>query len=276
MSLEESRKRTEASLARKRINAGLANNVSSGSEAPQSPVTSGAMDSLLEKLRAAAPQARDQRDRRRRARLKERHQVRVASGQKIPEISGSDGVDTENNNGSESHGNLASNSNDTDSTETGLLSPPIQESDSGSVKDSSQVSESEDVADRAASMLQGLRDNADGERTRQRRETAEEERRKRRLRRRNGATNGSKDSTDGSALSSVPESASPPQTDSMETGESAASCSPPAEEDATPKPPLTPSIVVSPTVDQHPGSPGDDAEDDSFNRALRKPIEQSD
>lgn len=45
------------------------------------------MDSLLEKLRAAAPQSRDQRDRRRRARLKDKHQVRIASGQKIPELS---------------------------------------------------------------------------------------------------------------------------------------------------------------------------------------------
>ncbi|KAK4656581.1 hypothetical protein QC762_205560 [Podospora pseudocomata] len=51
-----------------------------------SPTSTGAMDSLMEKLRAAAPQARDQRDRRRRARLKDRHQVRVASGQKLPEL----------------------------------------------------------------------------------------------------------------------------------------------------------------------------------------------
>ncbi|KAJ5628405.1 hypothetical protein N7490_010633 [Penicillium lividum] len=72
--LEESRKRTEASLARKRINVNLANSAASA-EIPTSPATSGAMDSLLEKLRAAAPQAKDQRDRRRRARLKERHQA---------------------------------------------------------------------------------------------------------------------------------------------------------------------------------------------------------
>ncbi|KAK1149925.1 hypothetical protein N8T08_003481 [Aspergillus melleus] len=265
MTLEESRKRTEASLARKRINAGLANSASSASEAPQSPATSGAMDSLLEKLRAAAPQARDQRDRRRRARLKERHQVRVASGQKIPDLSGSDGADAEkNNNAEEGASNTAdnnnNNNNDADAAETGLLSPAIPESDAGSIGKESQVSESEDVADRAASMLQGLRDNADGERTRRRRETAEEERRKRRLRRRNGATSGSKDSADGSILSGAPEPTSP-RTDTTEP-ETIPSSPPPAEDDAASQPPLTPAIIVSPTADQHMRSPGSSRGDD--------------
>lgn len=262
MTLEESRKRTEASLARKRINAGLANSASSSGEAPQSPATSGAMDSLLEKLRAAAPQARDQRDRRRRARLKERHQVRVASGQKIPDISGPDGVGTEKNSAEEGASNAADNNNDTDAAETGLLSPPVPESDSGSIGKESQVSESEDVADRAASMLQGLRDNADGERTRRRRETAEEERRKRRLRRRNGTTSGSKDSADGSVVSAAPEPTSPPRTNSTDPTETIPSSPPPTEDD-TSQPPLTPAIVVSPTADQHmrsPGSSGGDAD----------------
>jgi len=54
---------------------------------PPSPGATGDMDSLLAKLRAAKPEARDQRERRRRARLKDRHAVRVASGQKMPEIS---------------------------------------------------------------------------------------------------------------------------------------------------------------------------------------------
>ncbi|KAG7104076.1 hypothetical protein HYQ44_015388 [Verticillium longisporum] len=44
------------------------------------------IDLQLDGLRAAAPQTRDQRDRRRKARLKDRHQVRVASGQKIPDL----------------------------------------------------------------------------------------------------------------------------------------------------------------------------------------------
>src|SRR3954452_3202186 len=81
--MEETRKRNEASMRRKHLNPALANVISD--PGPPSPSATGAMDSLLEKLRAAAPQARDQRDRRRRARLKDRHQVRVASGQKIPD-----------------------------------------------------------------------------------------------------------------------------------------------------------------------------------------------
>ncbi|OOF91100.1 hypothetical protein ASPCADRAFT_211376 [Aspergillus carbonarius ITEM 5010] len=247
ISLEESRRRTEASLARKRhINASLANGTPSAGDAPASPATSGAMDSLLEKLRAAAPQARDQRDRRRRARLKERHQIRVASGQKMPEAETPDGGDNAEDDGSGTQvGN--DNSNEANPTETGLLSPPLLEADSPETakKDSQHVSESEDVADRAASMLQGLRDNVDNDRLRRRRETAEEERRKRRLRRRNGATSTSKDSTENSAPTSVPEPISPPRTD-LEP------------DDAIPQPPLTPAIVVSPTADQQLRSPGDD------------------
>ncbi|KAL4899718.1 hypothetical protein BDW74DRAFT_183527 [Aspergillus multicolor] len=231
ISLEEVRRRTEASLARKRINAGLANGAGPGADAPVSPASSGAMDSLLEKLRAAAPQAKDQRDRRRRARLKERHQVRVASGQKIPDLEGAEapgtGADGDN-----------SGIADPNASDSGLLSPPIQgsEADIGSPT----VSESEDVADRAASMLQGLRDNPDPERTRRRRESAEEERRKRRLRRRNGATSGSKDSTDTTPLSPVTE---PTSTVGESTEpDSLALSSPPNGEDPTSNPPT---IVLS-------------------------------
>lgn len=190
MTLEESRRRMEASLARKRVNVGLANGAAPA-EAPQSPATSGAMDSLLEKLRAAAPQTRDTRDRRRRARLKERHQVRVASGQKVPENMAEEGEDEQEN---------GPNEPDT-ADEPGLLPP--QESEAGSTGNEPQVSEGEDVADRAASMLQGLRGDSGGERLRRRRENAEEERRNRRMRRRNG---GSKDSAD--ALPSVSEPSS--------------------------------------------------------------------
>ncbi|KAJ5658023.1 uncharacterized protein N7484_001672 [Penicillium longicatenatum] len=229
--LEEARKRTEASLARKRINVNLANGAAPA-EIPNSPATSGAMDSLLEKLRAAAPQAKDQRDRRRRARLKERHQVRVASGQHPPSASGADEGDA-------SPDQPADGEAKTD--ENGLLSPPVVEGEEGA-KDA-QVSEGEDVADRAASMLMGLRSNSDasGERQRRRRESADEERRNRRMRRRNGATTGSKDSAD-SGLPPVPEPSSPSQTDSI------------GPEDPLPSPPAEPpSIVVS---EQHePSSP---------------------
>lgn len=233
MTLEEARKRTEASLARKRNMAALSSGTNATTEAPQSPVTSGAMDSLLEKLRAAAPQARDQRDRRRRARLKERHNDRVASGQHIPEThedgEGADAHDADTN------ANTVNDDNN-NTTETGLLSPPGQETDAGA---EGQTTESGDVADRAASMLQGLRDNTDdGERSRRRRESAEDERRKRRMRRRNGPTSGSKDSGDGSGLSSIKEPMSPPADSTTDSMTEAA--------EADERPPSTPAIVVSP------------------------------
>jgi len=195
ISLEGMRKRTEASLARKRMNPGQSNGNVLGSDSQTSPSTSGAMDSLLEKLRAAAPQARDQRDRRRRARLKERHQVRVASGQKMPLLYGM--------------GDPKAEDDDAETgptgSDTGLLSPKSQDDEENSAGRDAQASESEDIADRAASMLQGLRNaDTDADRARRRRESAEDERRNRRMRRRTPAVNGSKDSADGS-LPSVKE-----------------------------------------------------------------------
>lgn len=161
------------------------------SEAPPASAPTGAMDSLLEKLRAAAPQTRDQRDRRRRARLNERHQKRVASGQLMPELPGVPGAVSEDpvlENG----------------TSNGPLSPPISEVSEPTPQDkdvAGTMSEGEDVADRAASILQGLRGDAsaaaagetDGEggsvrrddslRVRRRRESANDERAQRRRRR---------------------------------------------------------------------------------------------
>jgi cytokinesis protein len=183
MSVEENRRRTEASMARKRANQAFATApASSGTETPGSPTSSGAMDSLLEKLRAAAPQARDQRDRRRRARLKEKHQVRVASGQNLPDLPLKDTGD-----------------NDRDLLGAGDIPEEGSETTSGKA----DVSESEDVADRAATLLQGLRsesaapDNDEGElRVRRRRDNADDERRNRRMRRRTAQQNSSADGRD--------------------------------------------------------------------------------
>lgn len=184
------------------------------------------MDSLLEKLRAAAPQAKDQRDRRRRARLKERHQVRVASGQRIPSLAGAEADDVEG----------ASMMSTADATDH--LAP---QEDAKSTNGAESVSEGEDIADRAANLLQGLRSNnadTDEERTRRRRESAEDERRARRLRMRsrNAATNGSKDSADGLVLPSLRETSAAPEEDVQ---------SPPA----TSQP--TPAIVVSSDSGDH-------------------------
>lgn len=124
----------------------------------------------MEKLRAAAPQTRDTRDRRRRARLKDKHQVRVASGQHIPETG-----ENEDDNG------MLTPANPNESDET----TPLE-----------AVSEGEDIADRAASLLQGLRGDGEGEgegapdtlRVRRRRESANDERAQRRARRRGAGT----------------------------------------------------------------------------------------
>ena len=190
MQIEDTRRRNEASMARKRTNAkainpAAANAGASSPEGPLSPTSSGAMDSLLEKLRAAAPQAKDQRDRRRRARLKDRHQVRVASGQPIPDFPGSAKEESENQ-----------------EEDKNLLRPEsVASGDSQRDRKAelAAISEGEDVAERAASMLQGLRGDGDGAdgtldsrdgslRIRRRRESANEERRNRR--RRTGASSG--------------------------------------------------------------------------------------
>lgn len=258
--LEESRKRTEASLARKRINVNLANGA--GTESPNSPATSGAMDSLLEKLRAAAPQTKDVRDRRRRARLKERHQVRVASGQKVPDLSGVDGGE-----GSEQPADGGAHTD-----ENGLLSPPITVEGEEGTKEA-QISEGEDVADRAASMLLGLRSNSDAtsDRQRRRRESADEERRQRRMRRRNGATTGSKDSADGSGsgLAPVQEPNSPSQTDSFGGTEDQPPLSPLLDDSKSSGPP---EIVVS---EQHDDGPPEQ-EPQADGSSASHPIELSD
>ncbi|KAI9882939.1 MAG: hypothetical protein M1823_005310 [Watsoniomyces obsoletus] len=179
---EESRRRNEASMRRK--HSATPRDVIQASESgSSSPTSTGAMDSLLEKLRAAAPQTRDTRDRRRRARLQERHQVRVASGQRMPELGEVAGVTAASPDGESRTPNLTADD-----------TIPM-------------TFNSEDVADRAASMLQGLRRNGDGEggvegdgpeepeggdgsgtrpnsiRVRRRRESADDERRARRTRR---------------------------------------------------------------------------------------------
>lgn len=232
-------------MARKRINPVLANGGALGTDSPISPSSSGAMDSLLEKLRAAAPQARDQRDRRRRLRLKERHQVRIASGQKMPELSATGEINTEG----DDKGDHATNS------DGGLLTPKSPGEDGNA--SGQEISESEDIADRAASMLQGLRGNSDTDSLRTRRRgSAEDERRQRRLRRRNGAASSTKDGADGSALTSVQEPPSPARTDPAETDDSGL-LSPNKDQESSSQPPPTPSIIVSPTVDV---SPADEPE----------------
>jgi cytokinesis protein len=158
---------------------------------PSSPSSTGAMDSLLEKLRAAAPQTRDQRDRRRRARLQNKHQVRVASGQKIPDPDEIPEVE-ESLKRAESA-----------ASEGSLMSPEV-----AIVKGPDEGKN--DVAERAALLLQGMRgtdgaDDGDPERREtarrsRRRETADEERKARRRRRERGGTGASETPGDGDQI----------------------------------------------------------------------------
>ncbi|KAL5121517.1 hypothetical protein ACEQ8H_000589 [Pleosporales sp. CAS-2024a] len=174
--LEEQWRRNEMSMRRKQAsNNPLSPNALSDSDATKSPASTGAMDDLLQKLRAAKPEARDQRDRRRRARLKDKHQVRVASGQKIPElgINVDDGGDT----------SAAEHDDGVSATAAGsksMLSP---------TSDTTEAAQT-DIADRAAAMLEGLQGgggsilNKDGSLSvRRRRENADTERQRRRNRR---------------------------------------------------------------------------------------------
>ncbi|EFX03652.1 cytokinesis protein bni1 [Grosmannia clavigera kw1407] len=207
---EETRRRNEASMKRKHAAQLKANGGVGGAGDPMiplpSPTSAGAMDSLLEKLRAAAPQTRDQRDRRRRARLKDRHQVRIASGQKVadPNESGdgeagrpgsaSGGGSGGAAAGIERRSSLSTTGGGSESQAAGLLGSgsgssaltPIPASPSEG--DANDNGDGGDVAARAALMLQGMRgDEADEEKResqrKMRRQTAEEERRSRRRRR---------------------------------------------------------------------------------------------
>lgn len=163
---EENRRKNEISMRKKQA----IQPVPAGPVVETSPAAAGAMDSLLERLRAAAPQVKDQRDRRRRARLKDRHQIRIASGQAMPELA--DMVDDVDDNVS--------------------LNGSERRIFSGASSTSGDSQQPDDIANRAASMLQGLR--GDGEvsdvvgtlNVRRRREGAEDERARRRRRRPNG------------------------------------------------------------------------------------------
>lgn len=195
---EEQRRKNEASMKRK--NALKASQAASESSNPASPTSTGAMDSLLEKLRAAAPQARDQRDRRRRARLKDRHQVRIASGQKIPDLDQLAALDATlpsiQSPNSEASGPGAGDDDGLNTPKSDLLSPTSgQPGEAGTAGGSAGGGgEEDDVAQRAALLLQGMRSGADGgddpadaekreNLRRSRRQTADEERRMRRRRR---------------------------------------------------------------------------------------------
>lgn len=181
VTFEEQRRRNEESMRRK--NAALNIRADRLADAgPVSPSSTGAMDSLLEKLRAAAPLTRETRDRRKRARLKDRHQVRVASGQKIPEINEIPELDTGLLSAKSVDSHVTDETTGTGSVGGNVLSPTSV---------TSPQEGEDDVAQRAAMLLQGMRDGEEGEGDEERREmllqarrkTAQDERNSRRRRR---------------------------------------------------------------------------------------------
>ncbi|KAM7217852.1 cytokinesis protein sepA [Rhypophila decipiens] len=163
--LEETRRRNEASMKRKNAQLKAASDSSGIGTGQASPTSSGAMDQLMEKLKAAAPQTRDQRDRRRRARLRDRHQVRIASGQQIPDMNeipeveaglsknGANGVNgAPNGDASGADGSVAGDGGLL-SPDSALLSPMSRDGDASSAAGGGE----DDVAARAALLLQGMR-----------------------------------------------------------------------------------------------------------------------
>ena len=219
---EETKKRNEASMKRKQ----LANTGPSAPITPpeRSPADMGAMDDLLEKLRAAKPQAKDQRERRRRARLKDKHEVRVASGQKIEDLPGSPPSGDERS--SPTH--------------------EKEEKDEDQAAGEDNVEDgNKDISDRAASMLQGISGTSEGTISmRRRRESADDERLRRR--RRKGmssiSSNGSESKVnDASVKSTIPED---PAEEDMKTPDLPTTVvSPPPEDDKDRTPLASPNVV---------------------------------
>lgn len=219
--VDETRQKNEASMKRKNAQLKI-NNIEDGS-APNSPVSNGAMDTLLEKLRAAAPQARDQRDRRRRARLQAKHQVRVASGQHIPDP------------------------NEIPEAEAALLSPESTSTEGLVSPELLNEADEDDIAIRAALLLQDIRgtdgsedlaaaERKDSQRRSRRRENAEGERRVRRYRR-EMASNSEGQATVGEGAEVGNDEPPTPRTDA------------PADDEMKEKVP-TPTTVVSPPSPQ--------------------------
>ncbi|KAF2097169.1 hypothetical protein NA57DRAFT_77423 [Rhizodiscina lignyota] len=263
VTMEDLRRRNQASMARKAaLTAGSAA-LTNGTDTPPSPgaTQTGAMDTLLAKLRAAAPEAKDQRDRRRRARLKDRHAVRVASGQKIPDISikGEENIEASLLSPNSEAGGSESG------TTSGIVSPSLNGDGEGSVDGEGAVDA--DVADRAASLLQGLRSGEVSEtpedvlRVRRRRESADEERARRRRRRQQGASDqsvGSSTSAAGLMSPTAIQEEAEAEDASTADGEGDATIladearPPPVDVEMSPPPsqhgemPLTPVTIVSP------------------------------
>lgn len=234
---------------------------------PRSPVSTEAIDDLLKKLRDAKPEAKDERERRRRALLKDRHRVRVASGQKMPEL----GINVKEGEGG-GEGSKAG-------TEPGkgLLSPTSEGTESVDGGSSVTSPINDDVADRAAAMLEGLqggisavpKDGALAMRRRRDNNEAEREKRRRRRQQAGGSTvsNASTARSDDGGLmspSTIPEEMSMGAVSvagSEERRGSVMSGGPDADgDDAAGGGPTTPITIVSPPSPEQTRKRADEAD----------------
>jgi len=141
---------------------------------PSSPIPTGAMDTLLQKLRDAGPTQRQQRDARKRARLKNNAKQRKASATLDAGLSGDDGASAEkeetglSSGGGGGEGEGVSDVG-TDADTPALPSPTIAGGDTPAGSNTSNVprkasrqrSPEDDPASRAQNMLQALKGGGD-------------------------------------------------------------------------------------------------------------------
>lgn len=167
LELEEDESRAEK--RRQMLNA--AQNKAQERTAPNSPTSTGAMDSLLQKLRDAGPTQRQQREARKRARLKNNAKQRKASATLDASLSGDDIGSAENEAGLSSGGGGEGGTSDagTDidislvaSSTVAGGDTPTSSTTGAAPRRSPRRSVNDDPASRAQNMLQKLKGGGDG------------------------------------------------------------------------------------------------------------------
>ncbi|RMZ89513.1 hypothetical protein DV736_g3253, partial [Chaetothyriales sp. CBS 134916] len=235
MEREEAQRRMNNNLARKKaLHSANVNGLASIGETSGAPISRGDMDSLLEKLRAAGP-PKDQKDRRRKARLKGQHQERLASGQQIPPPQIRQDIEDSRGISSKSEGEGDQSAEETKS-------------------DKPVMSESDDVAERVARALREIGSatptDDDELRIRRRREGADEERKARRMKRRTAQTSTTSDVPAKESSTTEPKLDSNNEDQKMvvvDVADEDKADDRPAGENARSSPSVIPDIVVSPT-----------------------------
>ena len=167
----------EARAKKRREMLEAAQNKPAKGKSPSSPIPTGAMDTLLQKLRDAGPTQRQQRDARKRARLKNNAKQRKASATLDAGLSGDDGASAEKEETGLSSGGGGGGGGEgegvsdvgTDADTPALSSPTIAGGDTPAGSNTSGVprkvsrqrSPDDDPASRAQNMLQALKSGGD-------------------------------------------------------------------------------------------------------------------